>query len=757
MDERRWSPNRRRFLQGLAGLGAAVAGAALLSPALRRLLEGSPSASQAPVEHLPVTPDKVPFPKDISFTVNGGKDPLVLRAHYWYNAQQFASGKKFPAIVELNPYRRRDGMMYVDSQMYPWFAWNGYVCFRVDVQGSGDSEGILTDEYTDEELGYCVQVIEQIARLPFCDGNVGMMGKSWSAINSLMVAARDDCPSALKAVVVCAGTDDRYNDDVHYMGGGLMFDNISWPSSMWGWLSAPPDPAVVGQGWEELWRQRIQSADFWFKQWAEHQTRDSYWSDTSVVGRYQNVKVPVHIISGWWDGYKNPVARAVLGLGAAGKEVSGLLGPWGHKYPFDGYPGPRVDWLRYVVTHWWDRWLKGIAPDPATTWPELTAWMGESREPSASRKPDYTESGTWVAEDRDWSKRVKEKSYYLARGRLSSSPPATPEAYASTSNLTLGTSMLETSSWGEESNDDLPGDQTADDTASLYFDSEELTQDLACFGFPYVRLNLECDKPLASIAVRLCEVSPNNKSHLVSYRFFNLCYRDGNMSAPKTIEPGVFSTAVPLNVVGHVFKTGWKLRLSISPSFFPALWQSPDTPTIRIHSGPVGELLPSALVLPGRDARAEDSRVPALLPDKTAYVDPEPYLPSQTVKEGATTRKAEPVVVEGRKGIEVKKVFDSGTVKYGGPLDGLVVTQGGTENWLILENDPLSYRASTHSDNIFERESWKAQSVTDTQVWCERAADGTAVFKYEASLSASLNGVAFETRHVNGTIDRLWV
>jgi predicted acyl esterase len=367
---------------------------------------------------------------------------------------------------------------------------------------------VLIDEYTDEELAFCVQVISQIAAHPACDGNVGMMGKSWSAINSLMVAARPDRPRALKAVLVCCGSDDRYNDDVHYMGGAMMFDNVSWPSSMWGWMSLPPDPAVVGDPWKEMWRERIRNADFWFKQWASNQPRDDYWAENSVRGHFEDVQVPVFVMSGWQDGYKNPVERVVSGLSALGKPVQGLLGPWGHKYPFGGYPGPRIAWLQYTVTHWWDKWLKGKTPPPATDWPELPVWLSESQGPSKSLCPD--EKGKWVAEDGAWRSRVKEKVLYLGPGnRLGDAPGKV--AYSSAKPLVLDTEMLETSSWGECGNDDLPGDQARFDKASLYFDSEPLPDDLDIFGYPTVALTLAVNRPTASLSIRLCELEPETK------------------------------------------------------------------------------------------------------------------------------------------------------------------------------------------------------------------------------------------------------
>jgi len=757
-----------RYATGLAALGlrpiaTVLAGSQMKRGAIRsRPVAPPPTDPCGTVSYLPVPLERVPFPKVITFTGQyGSKTPVTLVGHYWYNADLLAAGTKMPAIVELNPYRRRDGMMYVDSMMYPWFALNGYLCFRVDLQGTGDSSGIITDEYTEEELVYCGQVIEQIAKLPLCDGNVGMMGKSWSAINALMMAARDDTPAALKAVIVCCGNDDRYNDDIHYMGGAMMQDNVGWPSAMWGWTPLPPDPLIVPDRWQQRWGERIDQMAFWFQQWAGHQTRDAYWQRASVRDHYAKVKVPVFILSGWQDGYKNPVDRAVRALGELGRPVGGLIGPWGHKYPFDGYPGPRIDWLRYITTHWWDRWLKGKTPDPVTTWPPLTVWMGESREPPTDREPHYVESGAWVAEDHHWMSRTRWRQFHLAADhRLSPRVPAVRQVYASRADITLGTSILETSSWGECTNDDLPGDQTADDQRAIAFTSAPLTADFACFGYPTVVLTMECDRPIASLDIRLSEVSPvTGRSHLVTYRFFNLAYRGGNMARPQPVRRGVFTVRIPLNITGHVFKSGWKIRLSVSPAFFPTMWQSPQVPMIRVHAGRAGTHPASALLLPGRRPRADDGRIQRLLAGSvTAYVNPEQYVPTlQTLRGETNSRVAQPIAARGRKGILVKKLFDSGSYIYGGALQNMLVDETASENFQILDGDPLSAVGFTHYETTLGRGEWKIKAVTDTRVWSERDPTGQVVFRYGATAQTFLNGKPFKNKRVTGRVIRRWI
>ena len=77
-----------------------------------------------------------------------------------------------------------------DESMHPHFADAGYAAIRVDMRGSGDSEGVMLDEYSEQEMTDGVDVIAWIAEQPWCDGNVGMFGKSWGAYTSFQVASK---------------------------------------------------------------------------------------------------------------------------------------------------------------------------------------------------------------------------------------------------------------------------------------------------------------------------------------------------------------------------------------------------------------------------------------------------------------------------------------------------------------------------------------------------------------------------------------
>src|SRR5918997_5400025 len=172
-------------------------------------------------------------------------DGARLAARMWLPEE--AAAVPVPAILEYIPYRRRDRTRLRDESMHPYFAAAGYAAIRVDMRGSGDSDGVLHDEYLEQELQDACDVIAWLARQPWCDGNVGMMGKSWGAFNSFQVAALR--PPALKAIIPVMGTDDRWEEDIHFRGGVMATDNFWWGSIMQLLNMSPPDPAVVGARW----------------------------------------------------------------------------------------------------------------------------------------------------------------------------------------------------------------------------------------------------------------------------------------------------------------------------------------------------------------------------------------------------------------------------------------------------------------------------------------------------------------------------
>jgi hypothetical protein len=155
-------------------------------------------------------------------------DGCVLSARVWL--PQDAEKDPVPAILEHLPYRKRDGTTARDHLTHPYFAGHGYACIRVDMRGNGDSEGLMEDEYTEQELADAVAVIEWAAAQSWCNGRVGMMGISWGGFNALQVAAKR--PERLKAIITLCSTDDRYADDIHYKGGLLLNENLGWGSTM---------------------------------------------------------------------------------------------------------------------------------------------------------------------------------------------------------------------------------------------------------------------------------------------------------------------------------------------------------------------------------------------------------------------------------------------------------------------------------------------------------------------------------------------
>jgi putative CocE/NonD family hydrolase len=318
-----------------------------------------------------------------------------------------------PAVLEYIPYRKGDGTAQRDEPRHAYVAGHGYAVLRVDLRGTGESDGLLHDEYLPREQQDALEVLRWIAAQRWCTGAVGMFGISWGGFNGLQVAAHR--PPELKAVISLCSTDDRYADDVHYRGGAVLaLEMLSWGASMLSFNAIAPDPEVAGAGWRDAWLERIDNVEPYEYEWLRHQRRDDYWRQGSVCEDFGAIACPVYAIGGWADGYSEAVLRLVAGLGPPSK---GLIGPWSHAFPDDVEPGPAIGFLQECL-RWWDTWLKGedtgIAEEPI-----LRVWMQEPVAPAARHRE---RPGRWVAE-RAWpSPEIREHRLALADGVLAAEP-----------------------------------------------------------------------------------------------------------------------------------------------------------------------------------------------------------------------------------------------------------------------------------------------------------------------------------------------
>lgn len=524
-----------------------------------------------------------------------------LAARLWLPKD--AATNPVPALLEFLPYRKGDLMRSSDETYHPYFAGHGYASVRVDIRGSGDSSGVMRDEYEPQEQEDALETIAWLAKQPWCTGRVGMLGISWSGFNSLQVAARR--PPALRAIITACSTDDRYTDDMHYMGGCLLNDNLDWGTTFLSRLPLPADPRIMGESWRENWRQRLEAIEPPAALWMQHPTRDAYWKHGSIDEDYSAIECPVFAVGGWLDGYSNAIPRMLTHLRVP---AIGIIGAHAHQFGFDGRaPGPSYGFLQEAL-RWWDHWLKD-KPTGIMDGPKLRAFMGDDV-PAASwyeRCP-----GRWVAEAQWPSPRIKAQQMFLNNGGLQPTAQES-EPLIHTSAQTVGLASGEWCPYGTGGiGPEFPGDQRFDDACSLVFDSEPLQERLEILGAPVVFLDLAADRDTAFIAVRLNDAKADGSATRVSFAILNLCHRNGH-EKPALLEPGRrYRIRVQLNDAAYSFAPGHRIRISISTTYWPMVWPSPEVVTLSVYPGS------STLELPVRPTQCLDKGAEPLGPAESA-------------------------------------------------------------------------------------------------------------------------------------------
>lgn len=613
-------------------------------------------------------------------------DGSQLAARLWLPVD--AADNPVPAILEYIPYRKSDGTTFRDSFRHPYFAGHGYASVRVDMRGSGDSDGILYDEYLPQEQDDALAVLTWLAAQPWCTGNVGIIGKSWGGFNGLQIAALR--PPELKAVISLYSTDDRYADDVHYMGGCLLASNaLTWASTMLAYNARPPEPRFTGEQWRTIWLERLKRTPPFIEAWLSHQRRDAFWKQGSVCENYADITCPVYAVGGWADAYTNAVFRLLEGLSGPRK---GLIGPWAHEYPEVATPGPAIGFLQECL-RWWDYWLKGIETGVMDE-PMLRVWMQESVPP----KSHYViRPGRWVAESCWPSPHVTPQAYWLNEGTLDQTPNSEGQLAIQgiqTNGLTAGVWCP----YGRPG--DLPLEQGPDDGLSLCFTSTPLEAPLEILGFPEATLTLAADRPQALIAVRLCDVAPTGASTLVSWGILNLTHRD-SYEHPALLEPGrPYTVTVRLNAVAHTLPAGHRWRLAISPTYWPHAWPSPESVVLTVFTGQR-----SQLTLPVRPPQAQDEEL-------ACFPQPETSAPLavNVLRTPSRKRILERDMVEGKH--QLINRSDGGCRRF--LTSGLEYDDLATDIYSIVEGDPLSAQVRCERVIKIGRGDWQTRVETSS-------------------------------------------
>jgi uncharacterized protein len=639
-------------------------------------------------------------------------DGVRLAARLWIPSGAEAS--PVPAILEYIPYRKNDLYAVRDQARFSYFAAHGYAGVRLDVRGSGDSEGVLTDEYVRQEQDDALAAIAWIADQPWCSGAVGMIGKSWGGFNGLQVAARR--PPALRAVVTLYSTDDRYADDAHYIGGCLLTGQmLGWGSNMAMCSTLPPDPRSVGDRWMQMWRERLEAFHPQVDTWIRHQRRDEYWKHGSVAENFADITCAVYAVGGWCDGYRDAVLRLMEGLSCPRK---GLIGPWSHQYPMDDFePGPHIGFLQEVI-RFFGHFLKG-EDTPIMDEPALRVFLQDSV-PPATHYPER--AGRWAAEPSWPSPGVSSQRFYLNDGELSSAPSsASPVSWAG--RQTAGQDAGAWCAFGGPL--DAPPDQRGEDGMSLSFTSAPLESGLVILGNPVAHLELCADQRSALVVVRLCDVAPDGASTLITRGLLNLTHANGH-EHPEPLEAGQrFAADVQLQSTGQVVPAGHRLRVAVSPTYWPWAWPSPAPVVLSLFPGA------SFLDLPVRRDQPSDAGLrPFDLPESG------PALATELLgrRPGSHTVIKDPL--SGR--LEVRHSSPSATERLPG---GLVIEAQASSGYEITEGDPLSARYHVQRSEGFSREDWNARTEVRYELTCD-----AGTFFLTANVAAYTDGNRFFSR-----------
>lgn len=617
-------------------------------------------------------------------------DNVNLAGRLWLPAVEH--GERLTTILEATPYRLRDVSAVRESENHGYFAAHGYACLRIDMRGTGDSTGFARPMLSRQERQDTLAALDWVVGQPWSNGRVVLFGISWGAINAMLAAA--ERPHAIHGVVAIAFYNDAFRHGLGLKGGCLTNEAVGWSAAVLGYQTRPPDPIAHPDDWAAQWERRVDVASLELEHVLRHPGRDEYWDERRIDG-LADIACPVLILSGLSDGnFTSAVPAAVEALGS---RVTAVIGPWGHRWPHLAIPGPGIDALP-LIRGWLDEHVDGTAGASALALGSTAVWVEEGR-PALTYYP--TARGRWAHASRPPFGAGRYRRFLSERGlsRLSGSrATATLLPSGVAGGLAAGEVMP---AFNAGPGAELPGDQRWDDARSLVFDSPSLPRALVVMGTPVAYLRLRCDRPVAHLCVRLCEVTAAGQSVRISLGAKNLCLL--NERDPSHLEPGrSYHVTVPLDFCAYRFAGGHKIRLAISTSYWPLLWPSPQPVRLEVDLGE------SFIDLP-RAELDSSSQVDALA------VTPRP-LPSTIgrVDLRSTSRLRRITHDPFTSGFSLQIEDDNGCFKL--EDSGIEVGSHMSERYEVDDRDSLSATAAVRWSWQLGRAGWSTRVETETSL-----------------------------------------
>lgn len=509
-------------------------------------------------------------------------DDVRLAADIYWPAD-YKQEKTYPVLLEYIPYRK-DESRGRNYPLYSYFLDHDYIVARVDMRGTGNSEGItIPYEYSDIELDDGEEVINWLSQQEWSTGSVGMFGISWGGFNSIQMAMRN--PPALKAFVSLMATEYLYQEDVHYMDGIMHTDSWMMGNDLYNVLPGAPDFKM-----DEEWVKNRFNVKPSVYTYMRQQRDGAFWDRASAKGQYEKIRIPGYHIGGWYDGYRNSLPRMLENVEAP---VKAMIGPWDHYFPNTAWPKPQIEWREEAV-RWFDQWLKGEDTGILEE-PDFLVYVRNyyPPDPTIDKIP-----GHWRWEDKWPIDRIENHTWYAHTDHGLSNEPSESAIHTMVYKPSMG---LEgggrTMWWG-----DVTPDQRPMDEFSLVYDSETLDAPLEILGRPIAKLHVSASATRANWVVRISDVAPDGQVTQVAGAAFNGTHRI-SAREPSDIVPGdEFDLNIDLHFTSWVFPKDHRIRIAISNAQWPMLWPTPMqmTSTLTI-GGKNGARIELPVVPPGEE------------------------------------------------------------------------------------------------------------------------------------------------------------